>query len=748
MERIYVFLSLFSLVYFFEAIGGSYIIAAIQNIEKQFQIPSKFSGFMVSASDMGYIPSVLLISYLGSRGNRAKWIGGGAIMMAVTYLMIASPNFIFPTLQVRLNESDAESTVRVTSDLLDDHVTLQQLLAYPLIKDRIPSHIRFQLLALPDTDGPVAVDEASLESPRHADYSYFSIDSWILDEVCDNAKEIIEQKQPEKAISLLKLFISRRVNNTEADIFRLKRSSAAPFSYCGELVNKIRRGHAALRCQDAGSSSGVFLIMFTALFFLGIGRTMPWSLGVPMLDDNIKKRNLPVYFGAISFIRILGPICGHLIGSFTNKVYYTLNAPPGLTASDPTWIGAWWIGFLIIGTVTLFPSIFLFLFPSGKSKVSTGEEGQKSNDLVFFDKHKEKSKDESLLEKAKGFTKSYKEVMGTKIYLGAAFGRIVDILAFKGYIVFLPKYLENHFGIPLFRVHQFMAAFGVFGFALGTAMGGIITKKYKFNGRQASLFVLFVSSINLALYFSKAFIACDSIVQNVAHHTGNQLNNFTKPCNLDCGCTAAKLYPVCTEDGHAYYSPCHAGCREVRINKNNTHDIEFSSCECTSGGVVRKDYCRDNCKWPIVIFFSTVLSGAFFAGMGLVPGMLILLRSVPPATRSASLGLQGLLVSLFGTLPSPVLWGAIVDSACLVWEQNCQGGNGSCAIFDAPKLRWRMHMMYVVIRGLSLFTDVFVWCHAKDLSLMDEEEEKNEAEKEVTTNEVALRELERSPSLR
>lgn len=33
----------------------------------------------------------------------------------------------------------------------------------------------------------------------------------------------------------------------------------------------------------------------------------------------------------------------------------------------------------------------------------------------------------------------------------------MDVLAFKGYLVFLPKFLENHYGIPQYRVHTLMA---------------------------------------------------------------------------------------------------------------------------------------------------------------------------------------------------------------------------------------------------------------------------------------------------
>lgn len=46
--------------------------------------------------------------------------------------------------------------------------------------------------------------------------------------------------------------------------------------------------------------------------------------------------------------------------------------------------------------------------------------------------------------------------MRSKIYTGSVIGRILDVLAFKGYMVFLPKFLENHFGIPQYLVHRYM----------------------------------------------------------------------------------------------------------------------------------------------------------------------------------------------------------------------------------------------------------------------------------------------------
>uniref|UniRef100_A0A8R1TXA9 Major facilitator superfamily (MFS) profile domain-containing protein n=1 Tax=Onchocerca volvulus TaxID=6282 RepID=A0A8R1TXA9_ONCVO len=50
-----------------ESIGGFFMASVVVSIEKQFQISSRMSGLMVSAGDFGYIPSVVFVSYFGSK---------------------------------------------------------------------------------------------------------------------------------------------------------------------------------------------------------------------------------------------------------------------------------------------------------------------------------------------------------------------------------------------------------------------------------------------------------------------------------------------------------------------------------------------------------------------------------------------------------------------------------------------------------------------------------------------------------
>ena len=49
-------------------------------------------------------------------------------------------------------------------------------------------------------------------------------------------------------------------------------------------------------------------------------------------------------------------------------------------------------------------------------------------------------------------------VLRTPVYTWSLVGRVIDAFAFKGFYVFLPKYLSDHYGIPQYKVVIFIGA--------------------------------------------------------------------------------------------------------------------------------------------------------------------------------------------------------------------------------------------------------------------------------------------------
>lgn len=51
-------------------------------------------------------------------------------------------------------------------------------------------------------------------------------------------------------------------------------------------------------------------------------------------------------------------------------------APEGLTPRDPTWIGAWWLGFFIISMALIAPGLAMCFFPQGQPEKSGDNESK------------------------------------------------------------------------------------------------------------------------------------------------------------------------------------------------------------------------------------------------------------------------------------------------------------------------------------------------------------------------------------
>ncbi|KAK5976706.1 hypothetical protein GCK32_017479, partial [Trichostrongylus colubriformis] len=117
--------------------------------------------------------------------------------------------------------------------------------------------------------------------------------------------------------------ISKEHTINEKDVSAVRVLTSLPYSFCHNMINKLRQDHKTDECKKEHSSSGPFMMIFGGLMLLGVGRTMPFSLGLPLMDDNVKKHNLPLYFACMFFVKILGPVVGLLVGSKLNEIYYT-----------------------------------------------------------------------------------------------------------------------------------------------------------------------------------------------------------------------------------------------------------------------------------------------------------------------------------------------------------------------------------------------------------------------------------------
>jgi len=92
-----------------------------------------------------------------------------------------------------------------------------------------------------------------------------------------------------------------------------------------------------------------------------------------------------------------------------------------------------------------------------------------------------------------------------------------------------------------------------------------------------------------------------------------------------------------------------------------------------------------------------------------MPVLMIVLRSVGEEEKAFALGIQFVIFRLFGYIPSPILFGHVIDTTCLLWTQTCEGSSGRCLVYDIEMFRFKYVGICAGIKVLSLIISSFDW---------------------------------------
>uniref|UniRef100_A0A224Z5I0 Organic anion transporter n=1 Tax=Rhipicephalus zambeziensis TaxID=60191 RepID=A0A224Z5I0_9ACAR len=262
---------------------------------------------------------------------------------------------------------------------------------------------------------------------------------------------------------------------------------------------------------------------------------------------------------------------------------------------------------------------------------------------------------------------------------------------------------------------------GILVMGVGIFASGTFMRKYKPNARFVAKWIAFTAlaySIGMVILMWVGCPLGDYVGLNSEHR---DLDFLPPACNsTSCECKSGLFSPVC-HDSVTYLSPCLAGCSQV---SGSNQQPTFSDCHCTgTNETITNGFCSLECNsltWYIVIFSVFVL----IHSTSEVGSMLLTLRCVESHDKALALGLIQFAIGLFGNVPCPIIYGAVVDSACLFWEDNC-GEPGACRVYDPAKFRMVFHGVTAVIMFVAFLVDAVVWYKASSIHIHEEEEAKD-----------------------
>ena len=95
--------------------------------------------------------------------------------------------------------------------------------------------------------------------------------------------------------------------------------------------------------------------------------------------------------------------------------------------------------------------------------------------------------------------------------------------------------------------------------------------------------------------------------------------------------------------------------------------------------------CQMILPFMVLLFFMTLV-----VAVTQMPVLMVVLRSVAEEEKAFALGIQFVIFRLFGYIPSPILFGNVIDSTCLLWKSTCAGeAGGRCLLYDIEAFRYK-----------------------------------------------------------
>ena len=197
---------------------------------------------------------------------------------------------------------------------------------------------------------------------------------------------------------------------------------------------------------DCERPSNVYFVFILGSILIGIGSTPLFTIGTSYIDDIIHPKRVPIWLGIFYTVAVIGPALGFGLGGGFLTVYVDPWKDTTLEESDPGWVGAWWLGYVLCGFICLLISILFFMFPE---KYPNSDAIQRERvKLASIQRNKAvKKEDLNIRYQVKELPKHILELLARVPFLCVTLSYSLQALVVSGLVSFTPKYVETQYGL-------------------------------------------------------------------------------------------------------------------------------------------------------------------------------------------------------------------------------------------------------------------------------------------------------------